>query len=463
MRSSELRKRRSPSTSSSDVIPKKPSQNSFSSTSKPSSPVDQPVHAAQDSLFSGSSGFTDYRGFFNLAMMLLIVSNGRVALENLIKYGILISPATWISIFSRDVWKWPNLTMVLLSQVTCVLVLLSEKAFARKWFSNRIAAVWYTVLISLHLILPVLVTLWLKGNPMFSTPALALIVIEALKLVSFVHVNYWCRDARDNNSPNASSLYPGNLNFFEFYYFMLAPTLCYELRFPRTPKRRKTFIVKRVVELACFSFVCVALSQQWVVPLVRNSLYTFSEMDLFRCVERVLKLAVPNHVIWLLFFYTIFHSFLNLLAEVLRFADREFYRDFWNAETISYFWQTWNIPVHRWCVRHVYKPMVKNGYNRQHSAIAVFLISAVFHEYLVSVPLHMFRLWAFWAMLAQVPLSMLTDKVIRGGRAGNVIVWLSIILGQPMAILMYVHDWYLLNHPEHMAELKQQMEAVAAT
>lgn len=32
----------------------------------------------------------------------------------------------------------------------------------------------------------------------------------------------------------------------------------------------------------------------------------------------------------------------------------------------------------------------------------VFFISAVFHEVLVGVPLHMLRLWAFWGLMAQV-------------------------------------------------------------
>ena len=40
-------------------------------------------------------------------------------------------------------------------------------------------------------------------------------------------------------------------------------------------------------------------------------------------------LQIPNHLIWLIFFYFLFHSVLNALAEVLRFADREFYRDWW--------------------------------------------------------------------------------------------------------------------------------------
>lgn len=59
----------------------------------------------------------------------------------------------------------------------------------------------------------------------------------------------------------------------------------------------------------------------------------------------------------------------------------------------------------------------------------------------------MFRLWAYYAMIAQIPLSLFTDKVIGGGRPGNIIMWLSLILGQPLTILMYVHDWYLMHYP----------------
>lgn len=74
-----------------------------------------------------------------------------------------------------------------------------------------------------------------------------------------------------------------------------------------------------------FTFVIFALCQQWIMPLVKNSLAPFSKMDLKRIIERLLKLAIPNHFIWLIFFYLYFHSILNLIAEILRFADRKFY------------------------------------------------------------------------------------------------------------------------------------------
>ncbi|KAI1728113.1 MBOAT, membrane-bound o-acyltransferase family domain-containing protein [Ditylenchus destructor] len=421
--------------------------------------LEQPVHVAQDSLFSTSSGWTDYRGFFNLAVLLLVVSNGRVALENIIKYGILINPIEWLNNFlASSPYTWPNLTIVLLSNVSILAAFLLEKALSKRHLNNTVAAISYVILVTLHIFVPAIVVLEVQGNPLYSSWALTVIVIEVLKLISYGHVNYWCRLARDakanagENSDKAeikSINYPHNLTLANIYYFMFAPTLCYELRYPRTPKRRKSFILKRLVELIGFAFVSAALCQQWVMPLVRNSLAPFSDMDIKRCVERVLKLAIPNHLIWLMFFYLMFHSGLNLIAEVMRFADREFYLDFWNSETVSAFWKTWNIPVHRWAVRHVYKPIVRNGNSKFLASMAVFSISAFFHEYLVSVPLHMFRLWACYGMLAQIPMSFFTDHYLKGGRAGNIVVWLSLILGQPMAILMYVHDWYLLHYPDH--------------
>ena len=40
-----------------------------------------------------------------------------------------------------------------------------------------------------------------------------------------------------------------NVFFFsDMAYFVLAPTLCYELNFPRTPKIRVVFVIRRICE-----------------------------------------------------------------------------------------------------------------------------------------------------------------------------------------------------------------------
>ena len=79
--------------------------------------------------------------------------------------------------------------------------------------------------------------------------------------------------------------------------------------------------------------------------------------------------------------------------------------------------------------------------------LVVFATSAFFHEYLISVPLRIFKIWGFLGMMVQAPLfpvSTLVEKKI-GPRMGNVFVWISLIIGQPLGVMMYYHD-YVVDH-----------------
>lgn len=56
----------------------------------------------------------------------------------------------------------------------------------------------------------------------------------------------------------------------------------------------------------------------------------------------------------------------------------------------------------------------------------------------------MFRWWAFLGMMAQAPLFYLTENFLTG-QYGNFAVWISLILGQPLCVLAYFHDFYILG------------------
>jgi diacylglycerol O-acyltransferase-1 len=129
-----------------------------------------------------------------------VVSNGRVALENLIKYGVLISPSEWFNWAPLDSSKWPMVTLVIWSNVSILLALFAEKLLARDVVGNRFAAGFYVSLIIAHFTIPAIKVLNYDGNPLFSVWGLTIVVIEGLKLVSYGHVNYWCRCARTENS-----------------------------------------------------------------------------------------------------------------------------------------------------------------------------------------------------------------------------------------------------------------------
>ncbi|KAK1895958.1 Diacylglycerol O-acyltransferase 1 [Dissostichus eleginoides] len=56
-------------------------------------------HKTQESLLSSSSGFSNYRGILNWCVVMLVLSNARLFLENLLRYGILVDPIQVISCF----------------------------------------------------------------------------------------------------------------------------------------------------------------------------------------------------------------------------------------------------------------------------------------------------------------------------------------------------------------------------
>ena len=50
--------------------------------------------------------------------------------------------------------------------------------------------------------------------------------------------------------------------------------------------------------------------------------------------ERVLKLSLPTLYGWIIMFYCLFHLWLNILAELTHFGDREFYKVWFHYSSI---------------------------------------------------------------------------------------------------------------------------------
>ena len=107
-----------------------------------------------------------------------------------------------------------------------------------------------------------------------------------------------------------------------------------------------------------------------------------------KIIERLLKLSTVSLVTWLAGFFCIFHSTLNALAEIMRFADRKFYDAWWNSGSLGTYWRLWNLPVHNYFKRHVYIPLRRRGWSYFNSSMVVFTLSAVIHEILFGVPTH---------------------------------------------------------------------------
>ncbi|KAJ5066542.1 sterol o-acyltransferase [Anaeramoeba ignava] len=217
-----------------------------------------------------------------------------------------------------------------------------------------------------------------------------------------------------------------------FTLFLLYPTLVYEQEYPRTKKRSWKSIAK-YLSLMIGSFFLLYLNiNYFMIPAFKEAL----EKNFIRI---MIKLAVPSVLSWLLLFFGVFHCLLNLIAEFFMFADRKFYSDWWNAKTFDEFWNKWNTLVYEWFHRHIYlDSMTDMNIPRPLAMVLVFLVSALWHEFIISTSFLFFRPYMAASMMGQFSVIYFTKiPFIRDSGLGNIVLWLCLTVGQSIVYIGY--------------------------
>lgn len=206
----------------------------------------------------------------------------------------------------------------------------------------RFRTTWYLIMglhfmnISAALVVTSLVVYYYVNHPLIGTIVEMHAIIVWLKTASYALTNRDFRHAYLHPQTGEreaipemyeSCKYPKNITFGNLCYFWWAPTLVYQPVYPRNDKIRWLFVLKRSAEVLGLCVAMWILSAQYAAPTLQNSLTAFENKDVTGMLERLLKLSTISLVIWLAGFFALFQSFLNALAEVMRFGDRSFYDD----------------------------------------------------------------------------------------------------------------------------------------
>ncbi|KAL7136785.1 hypothetical protein ABFS83_10G053800 [Erythranthe nasuta] len=397
---------------------------------------------SSDAIFKQS-----HAGLFNLCIVVLVAVNSRLIIENLMKYGWLIKVGFWFG--PKSLRDWPLFMCCLSLPIFPLAAFLVEKLVKQKSIAEWVAVFLHVIITTTSILYPVVVILRCDSAVLSGVTLMLFACIVWLKLVSYAHTNYDLRvlskslDKWEALCSYWDMEYSYDVSFQSLAYFMVAPTLCYQPSYPRTACIRKGWVFRQLIKLVIFSGFMGFIVEQYINPIVQNSQHPLKG-DFLYAIERVLKLSVPNLYVWLCMFYCFFHLWLNILAELLCFGDREFYKDWWNARTVEEYWRMWNMPVHKWMVRHIYFPCLRNGISKGIAVLVAFLVSAIFHELCIAVPCHIFKLWAFIGIMFQVPLVIVTNYLqnkFQNSMVGNMMFWCFFcIVGQPMCLLLYYHD-----------------------
>ncbi|CAK77558.1 unnamed protein product (macronuclear) [Paramecium tetraurelia] len=438
----------------------------------------QPVRKERTSLLSTESPEQNFRGILNLGILILIANHIRLIFENFQKYGLLITNVFW-KFEMMNINGNPIMQALLILMINLFIGFGIQYLQFKRNLSTGIIRTFNITNIVLTIIIPCYL---IQGShPGLNLILLGVQFIAFMKLISYAHFmrnTYFyiqrIKQVKNKKVPldnffaeyevNAENLkilekYSQDqsliLDFKHFLYFLAAPTLCFQLSYLRTQSIRKVWLIKRIIEYIFVILFLVIIWFQYTEPLVENTYKMLSKSpSLMVLADRLLKLAIPNTYMWMALFYGQFQCFLNITAELLRFADREFYKEWWNCKNLEEYWRLWNLPVHHWLVRHVYFPCLKSGMNRTISNMIVFLVSALGHEYIVSASIGVVEAWAFVGMFAQAPFMLLQKKLekilkLQDSQLGNLMFWMTFcFIGQPIMIFVYYFRYLQkIGHP----------------
>ncbi|KAK8221425.1 MBOAT, membrane-bound O-acyltransferase family-domain-containing protein [Phyllosticta capitalensis] len=236
-------------------------------------------------------------------------------------------------------------------------------------------------------------------------------------------------------SPLGNVSYPKNLTWWNYIDYLLCPTLCYELEYPRTPRIRKHEVFYKILAVFGNIFLLTFITEQYVMPVLDiadEQLQTsqdFAEGALILA-ETISRLLFPFMIIFLLVFLVIFEYVLGAFAELTRFADRQFYHDWWNSRDFSAFSRNWNVPVHHFLRRHVYMATSKT-YSKPLAVAVTFFVSALAHELVMGCITKKLRGYGAFCMMLQIPIVAVQQLpwMRRRKLLNNIFFWCSMILG----------------------------------
>lgn len=243
-----------------------------------------------------------------------------------------------------------------------------------------------------------------------------------------------------------SHQYPNNLHGANHYEYIVLPTVVYELEYPRSERIDVAYVAEKAAATVGLLFVMNMVSQTLIYPVVMRAVAMketgcTTAQRLAEFPWMLSDLVFPFMMEYLLAWYLIWETVLNILAELTFFADRSFYDAWWNSVSWDQFARDWNRPVHDFLLRHVYQGSISSlRVGRPTATLMTFFLSACVHELLMWCIFKKLRGYLLALQMCQLPLVRLgRTRWLRGRKVlGNAIFWTGILTGPSLLCSLYL-------------------------
>ena len=386
----------------------------------------------------------DFVTVYNIFVSILPILGLTMVLQNYAEKGNFIDFSLMIFTFGK-----PHLTFLGWT------ILLGATLVGYFWkFAYK--ALPFPVLVALYVTYQSCLALFAGYYTLFNQlpPASALIIMcEQTRLSMKIH-SFFRTHLPTNNKP-AEEVYQqleeqgpklSEAGFSEFLYFIACPSIIYRTSYPRTPLVQWSKVVSHALECVFIVLYIYIVFTRFLFPIIRVP-PTPGEDTLWDFVLMSFNAMLPSIMIFVFGFFGFLHSWMNFWAELLQFADREFYRDWWNSLSFAEYYRKWNGVVYDWLYAYVYSDVVlfleKHGFKklaaRSLSSLFVIEASAVIHEFIIACAFGFF--FPVLLLMFGGP-GVLFTHFTRKRKDQNIFVWAMLFIGFGLMITLYSREYY---------------------
>ena len=405
--------------------------------------MNTPYQRSKDSYLSNINENSNFKGIVTLLAIMCFFAKGRDVINNYFTYGLL--PMEDLGLHKLLLLVYAVST----AAFTSIIMLTVEKFAFKGLISQGTAALLEIMNILMAYGFPIYFCNTYKPHIVVAIPYIMIILIVILKQISYIHFMYELRDSlpkilgsqQSKNSirmeasqenlaiiqkhtENLSEL----VNVKDILYFYFAPVLVYQLWYPRTEEINKRRAARLGVEIVLFITFQIYWMNQFIIPMIKTSTEVFQHGTALQIIDKFFEASNTYLPYIVVNAYSFFHVLPNFLAEILKFGNRDFYSDWWNNTNIRTFWNRWNLPVHKWCVRHIYSPLQQRGCSKTVSICGVFLFSGLMHGYFYCVPVRLIEFHAILGLFLQAPMMIVEAKysrIFEKYYIGNIFMWVG--------------------------------------
>lgn len=421
-----------------------------------------------ESPFSDQSSVLNLRGFLNLFILYSLLNYSRLIIEHTMNYKQVFWDS-WNILFPDTALH--QIVLIVLSYPVVLVAVYYLQIFAmrRVELGKRVDLAVVLILSLFFLVcswmvyifdLSIFINLFVNGST----------ISVLFKAISFSHVCHQIRQISKSmneqpiNTMKYEEIFQENelskdnfllilsskdnleklINLQHCVYYFFLPTFDFKLKYTRKKKIDKIYLIKRMTETVVLWGLFFFMIAHFVLPILQQADEVFiKDTHFLEKLTFFVRLALACTATWIVMFIAVFHGYCQSVAELLRYSDRCFYQDWWNSRNLSQYWRTWNLPIHSFFMRHISNPLTSCGLNRHAINSIVFIISAIFHEYIISLSLKKFCTWTLLSFSMQY-FYIVFEKMymkyfnLEKTNYGNYMFWgLFCVYGQPTLLLQY--------------------------